>query len=128
MDKDKIIEGLRKQNQQLQHQVEVLEETVELLKARIFEKKTEKIDENQLSIFSDDKLAQLDADANISSEEEVEVETELRVVRHHKAKPKGQRAEILDSLEQVDVVHKLIPTAIRNSFQLARDALIVRLV
>nr|WP_283548087.1 IS66 family transposase [Ligilactobacillus salivarius] len=42
----------------------------------------------------------------MSLEESTEVKTKLRVVRHRKAKPHGQRAEFLDSLEQVDVIHK----------------------
>lgn len=107
MDKDKIIEELRKQNQQLQQKIEEQAETIKLLSARIFGKKTEKIDKNQLSLLSDDELQELDENTDTSSEEIVEVETELRVVRHRKAKPKGQRAAFLDSLEQVDVVHKL---------------------
>lgn len=96
MDKDKIIEELRKQNQQLQQKIEEQAETIKLLSARIFGKKTEKIDKNQLSLLSDDELQELDENTDTSSEEIVEVETELRVVRHRKAKPKGQRAAFLD--------------------------------
>lgn len=107
MDKDKIIEELRKQNQQLQQKIEEQAETIKLLSARIFGKKTEKIDKNQLSLLSDDELQELDENTDTSSEEIVEVETKLRVIRHRKAKPKGQRAAFLDSLEQVGVVHKL---------------------
>ncbi|WP_261785794.1 hypothetical protein [Ligilactobacillus agilis] len=39
MDKDKIIEELRKQNQQLQQKIEEQSETIKLLSTRIFGKK-----------------------------------------------------------------------------------------
>lgn len=42
MDKDKIIEELKKQNQQLQQKIEEQAETIKLLSARIFGKKNGK--------------------------------------------------------------------------------------
>ena len=107
MDKDKRIEELEKENQQLHKKIEELSETIKLLNARIFEKKTEKLDKNQLSFFSEAELEELDIDSDISSKENEEVEVELRVVCHRKVKPRGQRAEFLDTLVQVDVVHDL---------------------
>ncbi|WHS18117.1 transposase [Ligilactobacillus salivarius] len=107
MDKDKRIEELEKENQQLHKKIEELSETIKLLNARIFGKKTEKLDKNQLSFFSEAELKELDIDSDISSKENEEVEVELRVVRHRKVKPRGQRAEFLDTLVQVDVVHDL---------------------
>ena len=104
MDKDKRIEELEKENQQLHKKIEELSETIKLLNARIFGKKTEKLDKNQLSFFSEAELEELDIDSDISSKEN---EVELRVVRHRKVKPRGQRAEFLDTLVQVDVVHDL---------------------
>ena len=107
MDKDKRIEELEKENQQLHKKIEELSETIKLLNARIFGKKTEKLDKNQLSFFSEAELEELDIDSDISSKENEEVEVELRVVCHRKVKPRGQRAEFLDTLVQVDVVHDL---------------------
>src|SRR5699024_4975099 len=75
-----------------------------IINASIFGKKTEKLDKNQLSFFSEAELEELDIDSDISSKEN---EVELRVVRHRKVKPRGQRAEFLDTLVQVDVVHDL---------------------
>ncbi|WP_430413529.1 transposase domain-containing protein [Ligilactobacillus salivarius] len=86
--------------------IEEQAEIIKLLNARIFGKKTEKLDKNQLSILSEDELTELNVNSDISLEESTEVKTKLRVVRHRKAKPHGQRAEFLDSLEQVDVIHK----------------------
>ena len=87
MDKDKRIEELEKENQQLHKKIEELSETIKLLNARIFGKKTEKLDKNQLSFFSEAELEELDIDSDISSKEN---EVELRVVRHRKVKPRGQ--------------------------------------
>ncbi|WP_270537941.1 hypothetical protein [Ligilactobacillus salivarius] len=51
MDKDKRIEELEKENQQLHKKIEELSETIKLLNARIFGKKTAKLDKNQLPFF-----------------------------------------------------------------------------
>ncbi|WP_194315322.1 transposase, partial [Ligilactobacillus salivarius] len=66
MDKDKRIEELEKENQQLHKKIEELSETIKLLNARIFGKKTEKLDKNQLSFFSEAELEELDIDSDIS--------------------------------------------------------------
>ncbi|WP_430413541.1 transposase domain-containing protein [Ligilactobacillus salivarius] len=93
----------------------------------MFGKKTEKLDKNQLSILSEDELTELNVNSDISLEESTEVKTKLRVVRHRKAKPHGQRAEFLDSLEQVDVIHKfeqkLVLTVMKNLLRLAKMCL-----
>ncbi|WHS21433.1 hypothetical protein O2U01_10130 (plasmid) [Ligilactobacillus salivarius] len=118
MDKDKRIEELEKENQQLHKR---LKNCLKLLSFSmpVFWKKTEKLDKNQLSFFSEAELKELDIDSDISSKENEEVEVELRVVRHRKVKPRGQRAEFLDTLVQVDVVHdleqKIVLIVMKNS-------------
>ena len=106
MDKDQKIAELLKINAELQKQVEQQAEIIKLLQNRIFGKKTEKLDKNQLSLFREEDLESLVVEKD-SRKKEAKIKNKLSRVRHCKAKSNGCRAEFLDNLEQVTVVHDL---------------------
>lgn len=89
---------LMKQNQQLTEQIALLTEQVKLLTQKLYGRSSEKspaIDENQISLFTDEDL-------NVFNEAEVQAnakipELEMQDIRYHRRKP-GQKARLIKDL------------------------------
>lgn len=96
------LEEALRQNKELREEVARLTEIVNYLQKQLFGKKTEKLSSGQLNLF-DGQVQET------ASEQDSSVETRSIVVASHqrKCKPQKSREQYLDSLEQVEELHKL---------------------
>ena len=96
------LEEALRQNKELREEVARLTEIVNYLQKQLFGKKTEKLSSGQLNLF-DGQVQET------ASEQDSSAETRSIVVASHqrKCKPQKSREQYLNSLEQVEELHKL---------------------